>query len=158
MTKKSESIELRLPYETKQAFMARCQARGVTASAELRDFIDAAIEPRPAKKNRWAFALPVGVLLGAALEAAIVSPTFAHADSANAFTLMDANRDGKVSFAEFARESMPQVKVGDRALTLQNADLSPAVREVVLRDAFARIDANHDGVISLDEFRRHTER
>jgi hypothetical protein len=154
MPKKSESIELRLPYETKQAFMARCQARGVTASAELRGFIDAAIEPAPVRKSRFAIALPVGVLLGAVLEAAIVSPTFAHADAAASFARMDANRDGRVTFAEFSRESDPQVKMGDRTLTLQNADLSPTVREVVLRDAFARIDTNHDGVISFDEFNK----
>ena len=30
--KKSESLEIRLPFDTKQAFMARCRDEGVTAS------------------------------------------------------------------------------------------------------------------------------
>jgi hypothetical protein len=116
MSKKSESIELRLPHETKQAFMARCRDRGVTASAELRGFIDAAVGGgRPARRPRLGFALPMGVLIGAALEAAIASSAFAHADVAN---------------------------------------LS-AARAAVVRDAFDRIDANHDGVITRDEYNRY---
>ena len=95
---------------------------------------------------------------GTSVEAAIVSPTFAHADTVASFAALDANHDGKITFAEFSRASDPQVKVGDRSLTLQNADLSPQVRDVVLRDAFTRIDADHDGAISYDEFRRYTER
>ena len=41
--KKSEPIEIRLPYAAKQAFMARCRARGVSASQALRGFIDGEI-------------------------------------------------------------------------------------------------------------------
>ena len=38
--KKSESLEIRLPYPTKQAFMARCRDDGRSASDALRAFID----------------------------------------------------------------------------------------------------------------------
>jgi hypothetical protein len=38
--KKSESLEIRLPYPTKQAFMARCRNDGRSASDALRAFID----------------------------------------------------------------------------------------------------------------------
>ena len=150
MSKKSESIELRLPHETKQAFMARCRSRGVTASAELRGFIDAAVGgSKPAKKLRLGFALPAGVLIGAALEAAIAGPTFAHAVTATAYAAMDARHDGKVTFAEFERAGALTVKFGAAAITL-----SPATRQAVMRDAFDAIDANHDGVISAEEYRR----
>ena len=38
--KKSESLEIRIPYPTKQAFMAHCRAEGRSASEELRAFIE----------------------------------------------------------------------------------------------------------------------
>src|SRR5205809_809617 len=38
--KKSESLEIRLPYPTKQAFMARCRDDGRSASDAMRGFID----------------------------------------------------------------------------------------------------------------------
>src|ERR1700761_765042 len=55
--KKSETLEIRLPYALKQAFMARCQAQGRSASEALRGFIEQALiegasaEPRrPARR------------------------------------------------------------------------------------------------------------
>ena len=42
--KKSESLEIRIPYPTKLAFMARCQAEGVSASEALRGFIDGQLD------------------------------------------------------------------------------------------------------------------
>ena len=38
--KKSETLEIRLPYPTKQAFMARCSDNGRSASDAMRGFID----------------------------------------------------------------------------------------------------------------------
>src|SRR4029453_47905 len=38
--KKSDTLEVRLPHETKQAFMARCRQDGRSASEVIRDFID----------------------------------------------------------------------------------------------------------------------
>ncbi|MEC8456219.1 MAG: hypothetical protein VXZ43_04830 [Pseudomonadota bacterium] len=45
--KKTETIEIRLPHDTKTAFMARCRAEGRTASDVLRRFIDAELAARP---------------------------------------------------------------------------------------------------------------
>ena len=42
--KKSETLEVRLPFETKSAFMARCQDEGRTASEAVRGFIEAELE------------------------------------------------------------------------------------------------------------------
>jgi len=38
--KKSEVLEVRVPYATKDAFMKRCRDDGRTASEEVRRFID----------------------------------------------------------------------------------------------------------------------
>ena len=47
--KKSETLEIRLPYPTKLAFMARCRHEGRSASAALRQFIDGQVDAtRPA--------------------------------------------------------------------------------------------------------------
>jgi hypothetical protein len=43
--KKSETLEIRLPYPTKLAFMARCRDEGRSASEALRLFIDGHLAP-----------------------------------------------------------------------------------------------------------------
>jgi hypothetical protein len=45
--KKSESLEIRIPYPAKQAFMARCRQDGTSASEALRALIDAHLEDEP---------------------------------------------------------------------------------------------------------------
>lgn len=104
--KKSESLEIRIPYEAKQAFMARCQRDGRSASEALRSFIDAEIAPaRPAARRSR---LLVGVLIAAAV--------------------------GAVALPSLARQ--------------------PVADDLLRRAAFAQQDANHDGVLSLGEYRR----
>jgi hypothetical protein len=106
--KKSESLEIRIPYAAKTAFMARCQAEGRSASEALRAFIDQQIEgPRP-NVRRWR--LVAGALIAAAL--------------------------GAIALPSLARPA---------------AD--PA-HDLLRRVAFAHLDANHDGVLTLDEYRR----
>lgn len=98
--KKSESLEIRLPYPTKQAFMARCQAEGRSASEALRGFIEAELSPpRPRARLRY---LAAGGLIAAAL-GAVAAPSLARPASADAFVAIDANRDGAISPAELAR-------------------------------------------------------
>lgn len=98
--KKSESLEIRLPYATKQAFMTRCQADGRTASDALRGFIEA--ELGPAKSKRPLRYLAVGALAAAAL-GALAAPSLANTADAARFADLDANRDGAITAAEFAR-------------------------------------------------------
>jgi hypothetical protein len=106
--KKSESLEIRIPHPTKEAFMARCRRDGRSASEALRDFIEAEIAPA-APRVRWK-PLAAGALI-AALVAAVAAPSLAHQlravpdspPSRAEFTRLDADRDGRLSLAEYLR-------------------------------------------------------
>jgi hypothetical protein len=114
--KKSETIEIRLPYPTKLAFMARCKDEGRSASEALRGFIDGELEGRPAKaQTRLAPRLLIGALIAAAM-GAVALPSLAHTSQRAGFDCLakgaagfgpadlarlDTNHDGKVSYAEF---------------------------------------------------------
>jgi hypothetical protein len=115
--KKSETLEIRLPYPTKLAFMARCQDAGVSASEALRGFIDGELAP-PAPARRKAPRLLIGGLIAAAV-GAIAVPSLAGPVVAKglardlvsrvAFERIDANHDGVISYAEYraARQANP---------------------------------------------------
>lgn len=102
--KKSESLEIRIPYPTKQAFMARCQAEGRSASEALRGFIDQHLEMQavPAQRSwrRWRLAAGALVLAGMAAAAA---PTLARPSLQTEFQRLDANRDRMVTVTELSR-------------------------------------------------------
>jgi hypothetical protein len=105
--KKSETLEIRLPYPTKLAFMARCRDEGRSASEALRGFIDGQVEPAQIEaKGPAARATPrliVAALIAAALGAVAV-PSLAHPSlrgTTAEFARLDTNHDGKISFEEF---------------------------------------------------------
>lgn len=104
LPKKSETLEVRLPHHTKEAFMARCRDNGRSASEAVRDFIDAEIAER--RTPRRAGLLPrlvAGALLAAAA-GAVAAPTLAHPTSRAAeFSRLDRNHDGVLTFEEFNR-------------------------------------------------------
>lgn len=107
--KKSESLEIRIPYPTKEAFMARCRAEGRSASEALRDFIESQITPsgdttRPSRKP-WrllvvaGLAAAMGAVAVPSLARVVQAPPAAHLRAE--FVRMDANRDGVVDFGEY---------------------------------------------------------
>jgi Ca2+-binding EF-hand superfamily protein len=108
--KKDETIEVRLPHETKVAFMERCKAEGRTASEAVRGFIDAhlarslteAPEKEPAMNLKRAIPLAAAASVGViALSLFTASPSRAGPDLAAMFKMMDANGDGNVTVEEF---------------------------------------------------------
>ena len=119
--KKSETLEIRLPYPTKLAFMARCRDEGRSASEALRLFIDGHLDGRPAQRApRLAHHLPGRLLAGALVAAAvgaIALPSLAHPNlraefdrlatsprhtiGLADFARLDTNHDGQISYAEF---------------------------------------------------------
>ena len=62
--KKSECLEIRLPYEAKGAFMDKCRQEGRSASESLRAYIEQQIAQNPPtrgapvrRRNGWALLL-----------------------------------------------------------------------------------------------------
>ena len=77
--KKSETLEIRLSYADKQAFMASCQAQGVTASEALRRAIEDRLD-RPRRlgaKGRLAIAAMLAAAAGAAALPSLARPALA---------------------------------------------------------------------------------
>jgi hypothetical protein len=120
--KKSESIEVRLPYETKRDFLAACKAADRTVSDVVRESIDAYVEgsgaskasapapadnlvalvPKALRRKRYMVAGAASVLGLAALAAlpSAAAPNNA-SERAAAFSKLDRNSDGVVSYQEF---------------------------------------------------------
>jgi len=101
--KKSETLEIRLPYEAKTAFMARCQTEGRTASEALRGYIEDAIAERRAPRRRargWpaVAAALAGLALGAVAAPSLANP---NAPSKASFDQLDRDDDGVLSFQEY---------------------------------------------------------
>ncbi|MBP8246942.1 MAG: hypothetical protein KAX56_08760 [Phenylobacterium sp.] len=100
--KKSESLEIRIPHPTKEAFMARCRADGRSASEALRAFIDQQLEaPAKPRLSRRTLRLVAGAAIAAAVGAAALPSLARPSIAAAQFDRIDANHDGVLSRAEF---------------------------------------------------------
>jgi hypothetical protein len=102
--KKSETLEIRLPYPTKLAFMASCRDEGRSASEALRRYIDGHLQgDRPARPaGRRSRHLIAGALVVAAL-GAVALPSIARPSLRADFDRLDFNGDRSITLAEFAR-------------------------------------------------------
>ncbi|WP_291837290.1 EF-hand domain-containing protein [Brevundimonas sp.] len=104
--KKSETIEVRVPYGAKTAFAERCRENGQTVSEAVRAFMEREIggERRSGRGRTrlWhaVAALAAGLALGS-----IAAPSLAQSAPASraAFERLDRNHDGVVSYDEFRR-------------------------------------------------------
>jgi|GEM_PF-471098 len=108
--KQSESLEVRLGYSAKEAFMEACREKGLTASEVVRDFV----ETYPAaRRRRWsvsdiklpesAMQLSTVLLLSAALGTSAILPTAATADRDDpeaSFAEIDTDRDGYFTLSD----------------------------------------------------------
>jgi hypothetical protein len=115
--KKSETLEIRLPYATKQAFMADCRAEGRTASEALRGFIDGRIAPTTSSRKPALVRILFGALIAAAA-GAFALPSLARPTLEAQVVRLDRDGDGAISLAEFARlDANHDGKVSLRELT-----------------------------------------
>ena len=99
--KKSETLEVRLPFETKTAFMARCQAEGRTASDAVRGFIEGELSPVRRTRMRGWQALVAAVAAGLAI-GAVAAPSLAQTASHTRFADLDRDHDGVLTPGEYA--------------------------------------------------------
>jgi hypothetical protein len=103
--KKSDMLEVRLPHETKVAFMARCRETHRTASEAVRAFIDHELDVRAKRPSRlnlvWRVlaAALAGLAVGAVAAPSLARPLSTH----GAYDRLDVNHDGVLSFEEFRR-------------------------------------------------------
>lgn len=106
--KKSETIEVRVPYGAKTAFAERCRQNGQTVSEAVRAFMEREIggdrRPGRVRTRLWhAFAaLAAGLALGAVAAPSLAQTQTPHGSRA-AFERLDRNHDGVVSYDEFRR-------------------------------------------------------
>ncbi len=115
--KKSETLEIRIPHDTKQALMDRSRAEGKPTSVVIRTFIDAYLArtaPPPAPtaleiimakiraNSAPSFAaLAAIVAVGTVSLSLVSSPASANPDLEAAFKNLDANGDGMLDMDEF---------------------------------------------------------
>ncbi|MGF1463198.1 MAG: hypothetical protein ACFB2Z_08520 [Maricaulaceae bacterium] len=121
--KKSETLEVRLSYAKKQAFMAACRDQGTTASDAVRGFVDAYVREtgrvRIATLAKELSMTPIRhplKSLGGALAAACAALAITAAPSAaddKLFKSFDRDADGRISTAELGDQSTPIVAVLD---------------------------------------------
>lgn len=159
-SKKSETLEVRIPYDTKQAFLTACREDGTTASEVVREsvqtYLDERERPSPKETRTLVMKLPqpvrhYGPRIAAGSLAAIGLATFAALPSAAApdlaarFKLLDTNGDGALSADEFLGPKTPggekgeNVVVETRTIT-RSGDTPPEVKAQVSgmkQEAFA---------------------
>ncbi|HEU0134436.1 MAG TPA: EF-hand domain-containing protein [Allosphingosinicella sp.] len=104
-TKKNDSIEIRLPDETKAAFREKCRLEGRTASDAVRSFIEEQIDPRGSVRRRRTSLGRIGAAIaaGALFGGGLAAPSIAASTdvSRSAFHALDRDHDGALSYDEF---------------------------------------------------------
>lgn len=124
--KKSETLEVRIPHETKQAFLNACREDGTTASEVVRDkvqaYLDAREPPQQEKGKLMQFSpnvrrygprVAAGGAIAIGLTALAVLPSAAAPDFKAQFARLDANGDGVVSVEEFLGPAEIKADDGD---------------------------------------------
>lgn len=114
--KKSETLEVRIPHETKQAFLNACREDGTTASEVVREQVQSYLDARerptleakrtlvmtlPLNVRRYAPRVAAGGALAVGLTALAVLPSAAAPDIKAQFIRLDVNGDGVLSVEEF---------------------------------------------------------
>lgn len=170
--KKSESLDIRLPYQQKQDFMAATKQRGETASQALRRYIstyveEARLEEQPNKVQEITMTLArhrfksIATAAGAALGVFSITALPSAADS-TAFEALDKNNDGVLTEGEIAPGHDADI------IAKLDTDGSGGVSQAELEAAGNRVqiihtenDSEEDGktvtkkVVKVLEFKEH---
>jgi len=119
--KKSETLEIRIPYPTKAAFMARCREQDRSASEVLRSMIESHLAPpspprreAPAGRAAGTRGRTLRRLAGAAIAGAVgmaALPSLARPSLHAEFNRLDADGDGRVTEQEFAGGAAIEVRM-----------------------------------------------
>ena len=154
--KKSESLDIRLPFQQKQDFMAATRQNGETASQALRRFISNYIEDARlaeqshpvqeismtlAKHRLKTFATAAGAAIGVFSITALPSA----ADS-TAFDALDKNKDGVLTEGEIVPgydADIIQKLDTDGSGGVSQAELEAAGNKIVIQDT--ELDTDEDG-------------
>lgn len=121
-SKKSETLEVRIPYETKQAFLTACREDGTTASEVVRSSVQTYLDQRerplsqpnrtlimklPQPVRRYGPRIAAGAVAAVGLATFAVLPSAAAPDFQAVFKKLDVNGDGVLSADEFAGPKTP---------------------------------------------------
>jgi len=167
-TKKSETLQVRLPHGMKRDFMQRCEVENRAASDLIRDFIESylagpveILTSEKAVMIRRTFiypALAAASLLGAVV---ILSPGTSQATSLrDDFAAMDLDKDGFIVTSEY---QLPEDGV-TYSMSTQPSPQPPGTKTVYthttqftrsnsLADTVARLDRDGDHKLSFEEYR-----
>ncbi|HVY88804.1 MAG TPA: EF-hand domain-containing protein [Hyphomonadaceae bacterium] len=164
--KKSETLEVRIPYDTKQAFLTACREDGTTASEVVRESVQTYLDererpsqpeersltmnnilklPEPVRRYGWRAAVGGAAAIGFVGLAAL--PSAAAPDFLSMFKKLDVNGDGVLSPDEFAGPK--DDKGGDKNVVIETRSHittsdskdgkapAPAAKSEVKQDAYA---------------------
>lgn len=159
--KKSETLEVRIPHETKQAFLTACREDGTTASEVVREQVQSYLDARerppleadkrtlfmtlPSTVRRYAPRVAAGGVLAIGMTALAVLPSAAAPDFKAQFSRLDVNGDGVLSVDEFlgpkpADGGKDDVVIETRTIT-RSGDKPPAEIKIepgtMKKEAFA---------------------
>lgn len=142
--KKSETLEIRIPYPTKTAFMEKAKAEGRAASEIVREQIDAYLgqEPAPQSLADKAVVLIRRNLRGAGLMLAGAGSALAISLAASPATAVPGGA-AEILQATSADGSDPLMVV----VNVPAGGLTATQLGELVGQAFARLDTNGDGII-----------
>lgn len=160
-SKKSETLEVRIPFETKQAFLTACREDGTTASEVVRESVQTYLDARerpavqekrsivmkfPAPVRHYAPRVAAGGLAALGLATFAALPSAAAPDFKAQFNRLDANGDGVLSSEEFLAPKDPGPGQGGKNVVIEArkvirnddaASAQPAAPPQLKREAFA---------------------
>ncbi len=133
-SRKSETLEVRIPYETKQAFLTARREDGTTASEVVHESVQTYLDERerppiqkkrsivmkfPAPVRHYAPRIAAGAVAALGLATFVALPSAAAPDFKAQFNRFDANGDGVLSADEFLGRKNAGTGKGDNNVVIE---------------------------------------